>query len=264
VDPAGLRGISQPDAQAFVRAQLRPEGAIAVVHGDVEAAEAKRLMETYFSRWTGSGAAAPPAVASPAPPAERRIFLVDRPGATQAQVRIGCRLLDHEPGRLPAYDVLAAVAGELAWSLRERWGATYGVRASIGKHPGGSAHLILDGAIENAQAGPSIARLLAMISELGEGRLDERTFLLKRWDTARSFASRFAVTDQRANAIVQAKLFGWPADVWDAYPESLARTEIATLARVAAPCVGKEILSIVGDAASIRPQLEAAGLKPAN
>jgi zinc protease len=264
VDPARLRGISQPDAQAFLRMQLRPEGATAVVHGDVEAAEVKRLMETYFSRWVGGNASAPPAAAPPPPPTERRAFLIDRPGATQAQVRIGCRLLDHEPARLPAYDVLAAVAGELAWSLRERWGATYGVRASIGKHPGGAAHLILDGAIENDQAGPSIARLLGMISELGEGRLDERTFLLKRWDVARSFASRFAVTDQRANAIVQARLFAWPADVWDTYPEALASTDVAALARVAAPCVGKEILSIVGDAASLRPQLEAAGLKPAN
>ena len=54
---------------------------------------------------------------------------------------------------------------------------------------------------------------------------------------------------------------GWPLEVWDKYPENLASTTRDSLKEIMGTCVGKEIVAIVGDAATLRPQLEKEGLK---
>jgi zinc protease len=263
-DPGALRAVKLEDAQGFVRSHLRPENAVAVVFGDVDPAEVRALGEKYLTRWPG-GAGSATALAPPAAtarPTARKLFLIDRAGATQAQVAVGCRLAEVRPERLPAYDVLEALANERAWALREEWGATYGINAHIATLPGGAAHLIWDGAVENAQTGQAVARLLALADELGTEKVAEGTFLLKRWDVARQFSWRFAHARQMAGAVLTAAEHGWPLEVWDLYPERLAETTPKTLREITEGCVGKEIVTVVGDATVLRPQLEAAGLRP--
>ena len=102
------------------------------------------------------------------------------------------------PEKLPAYHVLRTVAGEKAWALREQWGATYGVNAQVATHVGNSSHLVLAGAVENAQLGKSVARLLDVINELGSGTFEERLFLTARWDAGRTFMAQFATAGEQA------------------------------------------------------------------
>jgi zinc protease len=260
-DPATLKAVTFDDAEAFVRSHYRPGNAVAVVVGDIDPDETRSLFEKYFSRWTGGGADGSNLPASPPPPAERKAYLVNRPGGTQGEVSIGCRLADATPEQLPAYDVAEAVATDLAWSVREEWGASYGVYASATTLPGGASHMLVSGAIENRAVGRSVNRLLGILAEVASPKLDENLFLVKRWDVARTFTRRFSTSGGIAAAVLEAAEHGWPADVWDRYPERLAATTPAAVQSVLKPCVGHEIITIAGDAASIRPQLEAIGLK---
>jgi zinc protease len=262
VDPESLKAVKAEDAQAFVRGHFRPENAVAVVFGDVEMGEVKALAEKYLTRWQG-GAGAVPMSAPPAPPGPqtRKLYLIDRPGATQALVNVACRLPEVKPDRLPAYDLLESLATEKAAALREQWGATYGVYARVTKRPGGAADLSIDGAVETAQVGRSTARLLDLVAELGRGDVADGMFLTKRWDVARGFANQYVTAGALANAIVEAAEQGWPLEALDRYPENLAATTKATIKELARPCVGKEVATIVGDAAVLKPQLEKEGLK---
>ena len=143
----------------------------------------------------------PPAV--PPGPSARQVFIVDRPKATQASVSIGCRLTDVKPETWAAFDVLEQLATDRAWTLREKWGATYGVHASVARMPGSGANLMLDGTIENAQAGKSIAALLDIVAEIAGGKVNEKIFATKRWDAGLSFMQTFAMPQSRAGAILE-------------------------------------------------------------
>ncbi len=262
VDPDTLKPVTFEDASAWVRGHYRPGNAVAAVVGDVDPNEVKALAEKYLVRWTGGGGAFDAGIpAAPRGPSARKVYLIDRPKGTQAEVRIGCRLANAGPEQVPAFQLIGALVNERAWSVREQWGATYGIHARTVTLAGGAAHLMLSGAVVNKQAGASVERLLDLVAEVGSDKLDEGFFLIKRWDLAREFSQRFATGEQIASAIVRAKELGWPDDVWDRYPERLAATTRATIRPLMEPCVGREIVTIVGDAAVLRPQLEAAGLK---
>lgn len=261
VDPGTLEPVTYADAAGWARAHYRPDNAVAVVVGDVDPAETRALATKYLGRWSAGGGATGAIPPAPPPPAARKAFLVDRPQATQAVVRIGCRLADATPERLPAYDLVGAIANERTWLLREEWGATYGVFGAASSHPGGAAHFVVGGAIETPQAARAVTRLLDLVDELVSERLDENLFLVKRWDVARGFNNGFATGEDLAGAVLRAAVHGWPHDVWDRYPERLAATTRATIREVMKPCPGREIVTIVGDAATLRPQLEQAGLR---
>jgi zinc protease len=261
VDPATLKNVTYEDAAAFVRGHYRPGNAVAVIVGDVDAQQAKNLADKYLTKWTGSGAGASMLPAPPPPPAARKAFLVDRPKATQATVRIACRMADTTPELLPVFDLAASMANQRAWSVREEWGASYGVYASVTNLPGGATHMMVGGAITTKFVGQSVQRLLGILAELDSPKLDEKHFLTQRWEVARQFQQRFTTGDRIAGAILSAAGHGWPADVWDKYPERLAAASRQDVRAVMKNCVGHEIISISGDAASIVPQLKAAGIK---
>src|SRR5256886_3513245 len=73
---------------AFYGAVYRPNVARILVTGDVTLAEARRLLTARFGGWERGPVAALPEAAAP-PPAARTGYLVDKPGAAQAVIRIG-------------------------------------------------------------------------------------------------------------------------------------------------------------------------------
>jgi zinc protease len=259
--PKALAKLRREDAQAFVQSHFRPDNGALVVFGDLPVDEVRKESELYLSKWTGGGGTSMDPPPPPPGPSARKVFLINRPKATQASVTVGCRLADARPEWLPAFDVLEGLASERAWKLREEWGATYGVAASISRMPGNATDMTFGGAIENAQAGKSVARLLSIVGELASGSIDERLFVTKRWDAGLQYMNQMATARARANAILDAVMRRWPIDVWDKYPENLAATTPATLKEIMAPCVGKEIVAVVGDASVLGPQLEKEGLK---
>jgi zinc protease len=261
IDPAVLRTIRQEDIAGYIRSHYRPGNAVAVVVGDVDPNQVKTMADKYLTRWSGGGGSSVSMPPAPPPPKERRGILIDRPQATQATIRVACRLAEATPERLPAYELLQKLGDERAWAVREEWGATYGLQVGVRTMPGGAAHFTISGAIENAQVTRSLTRLLDTVAELGSGRLDEKAFGLARWDLAREFSRRFVTGDQIASAIIQAAAQDWPDDVFDKYPERLAAMTPQVVAEIMKPCVGHEIISVVGQAATLRAQLTGTGLK---
>jgi zinc protease len=263
-DPRQLAGLRLEQARAFVGGHFRPDNGVLVVHGQVNPGQVRALAERYLDRWTapaGPGAAMTPPPAPPGPE-RRRLHLIDRPGAAQASLSLGCRLLPARPEWIPAYDLLEQLTEAQAFRLRTRWGVTYGVHATVGVMAGGAAHLQLSGTVENAAAGRALQQLLASLRSIGGE--DPALFSAVRWEVGRAFASRFASAAVQARAIRTAFLHRWPLSVWDDYPENLAAATPALLRKLLASCVDREVVAVVGDAAVLAPQLRAAGLFPSS
>jgi len=131
-----LEKIGLDDAREFWTRMYGPGTATLIVGGDLPADTVVSAAERLFGPWTAERAT-PSAASAPASPADPRIFLVDRPGAPQAELRIG-----HigPPRSTPAYHALvtlnALLGGQFTSrinrSLREEKGITYGARTSFG------------------------------------------------------------------------------------------------------------------------------------
>jgi predicted Zn-dependent peptidase len=132
---AELKTLTLEDLRAFHRTYYRPEGAILVAAGDVTASSLLPQLEKVFSGWRGEGAATAIAALPDAKQlSKRQIYLIDKPGAAQSQIRIGWVGVPRSTPDYPTIEVLNTILGgsftsRLNQNLREKNGYSYGARS---------------------------------------------------------------------------------------------------------------------------------------
>ena len=139
-----IAALTTDDLRAFYAASFQPANASLLVVGDVTMDKALPLLESNFGAWKAPSPAPLPAKLPDVQQlATRQIYLVDKPGAPQSQIRIGWIGV---PRSTPDYfpiQVLNTILGgsfssRLNMNLREKHGYTYGatslfdMRASAG------------------------------------------------------------------------------------------------------------------------------------
>jgi len=84
-----LQNLSPADLRSYWNQFARPEEAVLIFAGDIEDDKALTLAKTYFGSWNNQTAL--PSVNLPQIPSgdSRRIWLLDQPGSSQAQIRAG-------------------------------------------------------------------------------------------------------------------------------------------------------------------------------
>jgi zinc protease len=110
----------------------RPDMAVLIFSGDIEAKEAFKLAKKTFGDWKAAGERPDIKISKPAEPAETHIYLVDMPGSTQSQIRVGQLGITRHDDR---YSVSRIVSNYFGWDLNSRLnksirvakGLTYGV-----------------------------------------------------------------------------------------------------------------------------------------
>lgn len=124
-----VAAISTADVHGFHAAHYRPEGATLIITGDVPA-EVHSWVDAAFGAWEVPGTVNPihSTVTTRAP----HHWLIDRPGAVQADVRLGALGIDRADPRwadlqVASYALGGAFLSRLNRVLREERGFTYGV-----------------------------------------------------------------------------------------------------------------------------------------
>jgi predicted Zn-dependent peptidase len=135
--PYRVIGATRETLQAATAEQLkkeharrfRPENALLVVVGDVDAAAVTAAVTRHFGTWKGAGEALPETPASP-PAAPRRLLVVNRPGSVQSQILMGRPVVTTTDPRY--YPLLVAnticsgsFGSRLTENIREDKGYTY-------------------------------------------------------------------------------------------------------------------------------------------
>jgi zinc protease len=130
--PAALRDFSTADLRGFYEGHYRPDNSALIVVGDVKVDAILPLLESAFGGWKTAGKPVQtPRLQAASQPKTRQVFLIDRPGAPQSQVRIGWVGVERTT---PDYFVLqvmntilgGAFTSRLNQNLREQHGYTYG------------------------------------------------------------------------------------------------------------------------------------------
>ncbi len=113
-------------------------------------------------------------------------MVTHRPGASQAQLWVGCLL---PPEATPArYELMAELAEErLHRVLRDQLGATYGVYGTVEVHRGGSAHAEWYTAVENGKLEKALSTVASTFAGLDESR-DAKALAAVRWRAAHADA----------------------------------------------------------------------------
>ncbi|MDR1767027.1 MAG: insulinase family protein [Propionibacteriaceae bacterium] len=263
--PAGGRAadVAAVDAElvrAFHAAHYAPDAATLVLAGDFEE-DPFGLVEDCFDAWPGGAASYQPQ--SPAPDAPRCV-LIDRPGAVQAEVRMGAFGLDRGD---PAYASLAVACHALGGAflsrlnavLREEKGYSYGVQ--LGNAPMRSGGLLsMRGSFRSDAAADAIAiaREILDISDapITPAEVDDAV-AYSRGVTPMVFATACGLADQVAGLVAAGLSAEWVDAINQA--TALVTPETATAALRAQLRPDKLTLVVVGDAETLHGPLSAAG-----
>ncbi len=266
--PEGIAAITRDDLQRFWRGHFVPGNATLLVVGDVTPDELMRLLEPSLGTWDGEAADLPP-LPDTGPHGPRTIYLVDKPKAPQSMLLVAQPGPPRKTRDHAALELLNAAFGgqfisRLNMNLREEKGYTYGVRSSFDyRHAGGTFSVRAQ--VETAVTVPALREIVAEFEALAGARpLSAEEITAARGAIVDGYAKRFETPTQIAHELADVVLYGLAEDAPEAFPREVAAATPESLAELARRTLRPDGLAliVVGDVATVRPELEASGLGP--
>ncbi|HEY3217225.1 MAG TPA: pitrilysin family protein, partial [Candidatus Eisenbacteria bacterium] len=248
-------GLRRQQIQEFYQRWYRPDRARIAIVGDVDVERAIAAVEEVFGAWAGR---APDDSLPPAPKAPEtiRIRLVDQPGATRAEIRIGFV----GPGRNADDFYSLSIVEELLGAgpesrLKSRLGSdaralfTFQRRGAVLSTAASAPKDSVVGAIESMRS--EIEHLVhepPAAAEIDAARTRLQGAFALSFETLASLAAQWMNTD----------FFGLPADYVERYPQRIGAVSAADVQSAAAHWLDLEhsALVVVGPAAELEPKLK--------
>ncbi|MBJ6122991.1 M16 family metallopeptidase [Sphingomonas mollis] len=247
---------------------IRPEYASIVLVSDKSLAELMPMLERTVGTWKVPGKAAPiPPLDYRPKPGEPMIVLIDLPGAVQAKIN-GRQVVPigfGEPATaldMASYAFGGGFASRLNMNLREDKHWTYGSYGSLNRQRYGSQYH-LDVAVQQDKVGATIAEVLKELKSVTNERpiTAEELSAVKGaalGQAAASLSSRDGITSSLEEIRKYDRPDSFPAETSARYRAvTLEETNAALRTQLSAD---RWVWAIVGNAAIIRPQLDALGL----
>jgi len=173
-DEASIAALTRDDLVAFHREWVRPESATVIVVGDTTLAEIVPLLNRHLGDWKGTGKArAPVAVPEVALPSSPRVFLIDQPGAVQANLYAAQLAPSTKDAGATALEMANGVIGgdftaRLNMNLREDKHWSYGARSALGGALG-QRRWTASAPVQIDKTGESITEMRREIAEFASG-----------------------------------------------------------------------------------------------
>ena len=264
--PTTVKALTVEDLKQFHAQHYVPSNSLLIVTGDVTAGDIIGRLETAFGPWKGGTS---PAATIPAAPqlTSRQIYLVDKPGAAQSQIRIGWIGV---PRSTPDYfpiQVLNVILGNsftsrLNQNLREQHGYAYGAGSAFDMRTAGG----LFSALAAVQTDKTADALTEFFKELDGIR---KPIPSDEMEKAKNFAAllmprRFETTERFASSLAQLFLYNLRDDYFATYTQRVRAVTTTDLQRVAERYIqpDKFAVVVVGDRKTIEPGIKALNLGP--
>ncbi len=240
-----------------------------IVAGDLGGLDLPAIADRLFGLWMPS----PRAVAAGdvvAGSAVRRRFvrLYHRPGSVQTEIRIGHVGL---PRRIPdfhAVSVMSAILGGLFSSrlnmkIREEKGYAYGAGAGFDLRRG-CGPFSARAAVTGEVTVPAIRDILVELERIRDERVDEAELAAARDFLVGVFPLRFETPGPIVGALAGLVIHDLPDDELIRYRPGIERVTVNDVLAAARAHLDLEhsAIVLVGDAAQVGPELEAAGFGP--
>jgi predicted Zn-dependent peptidase len=265
---ATIAAMTPDDLRAFYASAFRPDNAALLVVGDTTPDAVTPLLESSFGKWKAGSAQRPAAGLPPAPGrSAREVYLVDKPGAAQSQIRIGSigaarATPDYFPLQVMNTILGGSFSSRLNLNLREKHGYTYGASSGFDMR---------------ASAGPFTAFAAVQTDKTSEALkefFNELNGILQpvpadELARARNYAalrypSAFETTGDISRRLEDAIVYHLPDNYFSTYVQSIQAVSSADVQRVATQYIRPNRLAvvIVGDLKAIEPGIRALNLGP--
>ena len=262
-----VKALTLDDVKTFYAANYGPKDSALVLAGDVTVAEARKLAEENFGKWTGTASAE--AVIPPAPKLGlTHVVIIDKPGAPQtALLAYGVGVPANSPD-IPAISVMnytlgGAFASRINMNLREAHGYTYGANSQYLSYSDGGL-FVAGGLVRTDITGPAAKELMGEITKFPGSPSTEAEMTQAKDARVQSLPGQFETTEAIAGSMASLFVFKRPLDYYATLPAKYRAVTEADVERVAKEDIHPDQLIIVaaGDRAKIEPGLKEAGVGP--
>lgn len=259
-----VSSITRDDVVAYYQSCVAPQRMTLVAVGDFKTPEMLAMLEKRFGDWPRGNLK--PMDVPPAPGSPRRVVLIDKPDATQAQVRwVRVALPRSSPDYVTAQVANAILGGgftsRLTDEIRVNRSLTYGIDSSFAAHwHGGTFAVSTFTKVETTRAmldaTDAVLRGAAM-----KGFTDAELQKVKGY-MAGLFAIKVQTPEELASQLADVAFYRLPEDYLETYIARLQAVSLADASRVARAWFDPASLSVilVAPASKMGTQLE--GLAP--
>ncbi len=261
---ASVAAITREDVLAFYRSTAVPDRSIVVAVGDFDAAGMLDRMAQRLAPWERGGGA-PRAVPPPRPAAARRIVLVDKPDATQSQIRIGGLGMKRTDKDFVPIHVANTILGggftsRLVQEVRVKRGLTYGISSRL--YPlVEQGPFLVSTFTKNATTRETIEVTLGLIDAWRrEGATADELDKAKRYIRGK-FAVGHQAPEALADAMGEIAFYDLPEDYYNNYLDWIDAVTLDDVRRVAALRFPSDqaVILVLGRASEILKDLETLG-----
>jgi len=258
---SSLAAIKHDDLLAYYNDVLGGDRLIISVSGDFETAAMKELLTSAFSGWRA--AATPlPEIAAPVRAESNRVFLIDKPGATQTYFRVGNVGIARDFAGRADLDLANTVFGGrftsmLMTELRVKSGLSYNASSQLARYsqPGSA---FISSFTETSTTVEALDVALGTLGRLRDSGLDADMLTSARNYVMGQFPPRLETAAQLAGQFAVLEAYGLDASYINNYGEDLAAVTPESVAAVIDAVYPKSdalVFVVLGDAEIIREQL---------
>ncbi len=265
---ASLQAMRLDDLRAFYRSNYRPDNATLIVVGDVAPADALPLLERAFGGWKADG---PPAarttLVDPPQLTRRQVYLVDKPGAAQSQIRIGWIGVPRATKDYATLEVLNTILGgsftsRLNQNLREKNGYSYGAASAFDMRRSAGPFFATAG-VQTDKTADAVREFFNELNGMRKPVPPDELEKARNY-VALSFPAEFETTGDLARKLEELVVYGLPDDTFTSFIDHVTRVTAADIEKAAAHYIqpDKFAVVIVGDRKAVEPGLRALNLGP--
>jgi zinc protease len=218
--------MTRDQVTAFYRQHYAPAGSILAIVGDVKAGPALKLVETTFGGWKGTAAAAReiPAL-TPRKFAGRKIVVVNKPDATQSQIRIGnISVARNTPDYFPILLTNSVLGGgftsRLMDEIRVNRGLSYGARSNV-NHLKNGGMFVVTTFTKNKTLRETVDVALDQVKRIRTEKISESELTNSKKYITGLFPFDLEANNDLANWLTDITYYNLPRDFVDTYCEKI-------------------------------------------
>jgi predicted Zn-dependent peptidase len=235
--PRSLERISRDDVVAYYEEHVQPGSATLLVAGDVEPDRLRSLLERELGGWSARPRPDERAP-EPTPDDAPGVYVVDRPGAAQSELRVGKLAVARSTEDYFALAVMNTILGgaftsRLNANLREEKGYTYGAGSgfSMRRTPG---PFVAQAAVHTPVTQGALSEMLLEIRRIGEEPVGAGELERAKRFIALRLPQRFEAVQDVTARLSEIALYELPQDYFASYVErvmSVTSEEVQAAAR---------------------------------
>ena len=227
------------------------------------------LLERAFGTWKGSADAVKIASIPEAPQlTTRKIYLIDKPGAAQSQIRIGWVGVPRSTPDYATLEVLNTILGgaftsRLNQNLREKNGYSYGAR-SVFETRLSNGPLLCDAPAYRQTKPPRRCASFSTSSRASSSRFHPTNSRRRKSYVAYGFPAEFETSGDLARKLEEQIVYGLPDEYFPSFVRAVMQVTNPGVQKAAARYIqpDKFAVVIVGDRKVVEPGIRALNLGP--